>query len=73
VRTNEKGYFVIDEETCSTTREGIFAGGDIARGAATVISAIGDGKKAARAIDSYLSSGRSLKVDPMSREKIQIE
>jgi glutamate synthase (NADPH/NADH) small chain len=61
VQTNKKGYFIIDEETCATTREGIFAGGDIARGAATVISAIGDGKRAARAINDYLSSGGSLR------------
>jgi glutamate synthase (NADPH/NADH) small chain len=61
VRTNKKGYFIIDEETCATTREGIFAGGDIARGAATVISAIGDGKRAAKAIDNYLSLGGSLR------------
>jgi glutamate synthase (NADPH/NADH) small chain len=61
VQTNKWGYLVTDEETCATTREGIFAGGDIVRGAATVISALGDGKKAARAIDDYLSSGSSLK------------
>jgi glutamate synthase (NADPH/NADH) small chain len=61
VRTNKWGYFVVDEETCATSREGIFAGGDIIRGSATVISAIGDGKRAARAIDRYLSSGGSLR------------
>ena len=61
VQTNKWGYFVTDEKTCATTREGIFAGGDIVRGAATVISALGDGKRAARAIDDYLSSGGSLK------------
>ncbi len=61
VKTNKWGYFVVDERTCATSREGIFAGGDIIRGSATVISAIGDGKKAARAIDEYLSSGRSLR------------
>lgn len=61
VETNKWGYFVFDEETMQTTREGIFCGGDIARGAATVILAVGDGKKAARGIDKYLSSGGSLK------------
>ncbi len=63
VQTNKWGYFVTDEKTCATTREGIFAGGDIVRGAATVISALGDGKRAARAIDDYLSAGGSLKED----------
>lgn len=61
VKTNKWGYFEVDEKTCATGREGIFAGGDIIRGSATVISAIGDGKKATRAIDEYLSSGKSLK------------
>ncbi|TFF91768.1 dihydropyrimidine dehydrogenase, partial [Candidatus Thorarchaeota archaeon] len=49
------GTIVIDEETGMTSREGIFAGGDIVTGAATVISAMGAGKKAARGIHKYLS------------------
>ena len=61
VEVNKWGYFKIDEETMMTTCEGIFAGGDIVRGAATVISAVGDGKIAARAIDEYLLSGKSLR------------
>ncbi|MEM4188161.1 MAG: FAD-dependent oxidoreductase [Candidatus Hadarchaeum sp.] len=61
VKTNKWGYFEVDEKTCATSREGIFAGGDIIRGSATVISAIGDGKRAARAIDDYLSKGGSLR------------
>jgi len=61
VQTNKWGYFVTDEKTCATTRKGIFAGGDIVRGAATVISAIGDGKTAAEAINNYLSSDNESK------------
>lgn len=61
VETNKWGYFIVDENTKATTRAGIFAGGDIVRGSATVISAVGDGKVAARAINEYLSSGRSLR------------
>lgn len=61
VEVNKWGYFKVDERTRMTTCEGIFAGGDIVRGSATVISAVGDGKKAARFIDAYLSSGKSLK------------
>ena len=61
VEINQWGYFKIDEKTKMTTCEGVFAGGDIVRGAATVISAVGDGKIAARSIDAYLSSGKSLK------------
>jgi glutamate synthase (NADPH/NADH) small chain len=61
VQTNKWGYFVTDKKICATTREGIFAGGDIVRGTATVISALGDGKRAARMISDFLSSGGSLK------------
>ncbi len=49
------GGIVIDEETGMTSREGIFAGGDIVTGAATVISAMGAGKRAARGIHEYIS------------------
>jgi len=55
VRTDKRGYFIVDDETCATSKKGIFAGGDIIRGSATVILAIGDGKRAAKAIDKYLS------------------
>ena len=61
VKTNKWGYFIVEENTKATTRPGIFAGGDIVRGSATVISAVGDGKVAARAIDDFLSSGGSLR------------
>ena len=61
VETNKWGYFIAEDKTGATTKEGIFAGGDIVRGSATVISAVGDGKIAARAIDKYLSSGKSLR------------
>ena len=61
VETNKWGYFIVDENTKATTKEGIYAGGDIVRGSATVISAVGDGKVAARAINDYLTSGGSLR------------
>ena len=61
VKTNKGGYFIVEENSKATTRPGIFAGGDIVRGSATVISAVGDGKVAARAIDDFLSSGKSLR------------
>lgn len=51
-----KGNIKADEETGVTSRENIFAGGDIVTGAATVILAMGAGKRAARAIDEYLKS-----------------
>jgi glutamate synthase (NADPH/NADH) small chain len=61
VEINQWGYFIIDDNNKTTTKEGIFAGGDIVRGSATVISAVGDGKVAARAINEFLSSGKSLR------------
>lgn len=54
--TNKRGNIIADEETGATTKEGVFAGGDIVTGAATVILAMGAGKKAAAAIDEYLKS-----------------
>ena len=52
--TNRKGCIVADEEG-RTTRPGVFAGGDAVTGAATVILAMGAGRKAAKAIDEFLS------------------
>ncbi len=52
---NKKGTVVADEETGATSKCGVFAGGDVVTGAATVISAMGAGKKAAKAIDEYLT------------------
>jgi glutamate synthase (NADPH/NADH) small chain len=52
---NRRGYIVADENGV-TSRRGVFAGGDIVTGAATVILAMGAGKKAARAIDGWLES-----------------
>jgi len=51
-----RGNIQADEETGQTSRAGVFAGGDIVTGAATVILAMGAGKLAARAIDAYLSA-----------------
>ncbi len=55
---NKWGNIVADEETGKTSLEGVFAGGDIVTGAATVILAMGAGKKAARGIDEYLRTGK---------------
>jgi glutamate synthase (NADPH/NADH) small chain len=53
LRVNKWGYIEIDDNL-QTSMDGVFAGGDIVRGAATVILAMGDGKKAAQNIDAYL-------------------
>ena len=52
------GNIVADEETGRTSKKGVFAGGDIVTGAATVILAMGAGKKAALSIDQYLKDGK---------------
>ena len=55
LKLNKWGNIVADENG-QTSLPGVFAGGDIVRGAATVILAMGDGKKAAAAIDAYLKN-----------------
>ena len=55
MKLNRKGNIEVDENGM-TRIPGVFAGGDIVRGAATVILAMGDGKRTAAAIDNYLSS-----------------
>lgn len=50
------GGIIVEEDTMKTSKEGVYAGGDTVTGAATVILAMGAGKKAAKAIDEYLSA-----------------
>lgn len=52
---NKWGNIVADENTCATSIPGVFAGGDIVIGAATVIEAMGAGKRAARGIHEYIT------------------
>lgn len=54
---------IIVDKFGATSREGIFAGGDISRGGATVIEAVADGKLASRSIDKFLAKKRSLPVE----------
>jgi glutamate synthase (NADPH/NADH) small chain len=54
LETTKWGNIIADEATGQTSIDGVFAGGDIVTGAATVILAMGAGRKAARAIDQYL-------------------
>ncbi len=53
---NKWGNIIVDEATMKTSKTGVFAGGDIVTGGATVILAMGAGRKAAKAIDEYLRS-----------------
>jgi len=56
LKTHEWGGIIVDEETGATSIPGVYAGGDAVTGAATVILAMGAGKKAAAAIDQYLKN-----------------
>jgi glutamate synthase (NADPH) small chain len=57
LKTNKKGYIAVNEETLATSKTGVFAGGDIVTGGATVILAMGAGRKAAKNIHEYLTTG----------------
>ena len=56
LEANKKGCLIVNEETMQTTKEAVYAGGDAVTGAATVILAMGAGKKAASHIDEYIRS-----------------
>lgn len=57
ITLNKWGYITADPETGKTTKKGVWAGGDIVTGAATVILAMGAGRKAADSIHDYLTWG----------------
>lgn len=56
---NRRGNLVVDEETMAANRPGVYGGGDIVTGGATVIRAMGAGRKAAAAIDRYLKQKKN--------------
>lgn len=58
LEVSKRGTIVVDPETGRTTKKGVFAGGDIVTGAATVILAMGAGRIAANSMDEYLKTGK---------------
>lgn len=58
LNTNKRGYIEADATTQQTSRKGVFAGGDIVTGSATVILAMGAGRRAAKGIHEYLTTGQ---------------
>jgi glutamate synthase (NADPH/NADH) small chain len=56
LKTNVRGYLLVDEDTLMTSRPGVFAGGDVLHNpvSRTVVQAVAYGKRAARSIDDYL-------------------
>lgn len=57
IETNKWGNIIVNNETMETSKKGVFAGGDIVTGGATVILALGAGRTAARAIHKYMMNG----------------
>jgi glutamate synthase (NADPH) small chain len=57
LRLNRWGYIEADEKTLRTSKQGVFAGGDIVTGGATVILAMGAGRLAAKSMHEYLTTG----------------
>ncbi|MBN1890799.1 MAG: NADPH-dependent glutamate synthase [Thermoflexales bacterium] len=57
LKTARHGIVVVDDKTMKTSKKGVFAGGDVATGGATVILAMGQAKLASKAIDEYLKTG----------------
>ncbi len=58
IAVSKQGTIIADTDTLATTAPGIFAGGDVVYGPRTIIEAVADGHKAARAIDNYLKGGQ---------------
>jgi glutamate synthase (NADPH) small chain len=56
IKTNKWGYIETDPFTCATSMKGVFSGGDIVRGGATVILAMGDGRRAAKYMDRFIAN-----------------
>jgi NADPH-dependent glutamate synthase beta subunit-like oxidoreductase/ferredoxin len=66
--TTRQGLLAVDPQTLATSRQGVFAGGDIAFGPRIVISAVADGRRAARSIDTHLT-GRG---DQVPRYRLKV-
>lgn len=57
IEVSSQGTIIADSETLATTAPGVFAGGDVVFGPRTIIEAVADGHKAARAVDNYINGG----------------
>jgi glutamate synthase (NADPH/NADH) small chain len=68
LRFNKWGNITVDNETMKTSKKGVFAGGDIVTGGATVILAMGAGRTAAKAIDEYLKDANVQQKEEISEE-----
>jgi NADPH-dependent glutamate synthase beta subunit-like oxidoreductase len=73
LRWTRWGTLVADTITSSTSTEGIFSGGDVVLGPATVVEAIGAGKRAAEGIDRYLRGLPQPKMPPVPSRRMRVE
>lgn len=79
VEITEWGTFVTDKDSLMTKMKGVFAGGDVVRGSDVVITAIADGKNAAKAIDKYLggkgelNTGEDIEIPKAADDKELVE
>jgi glutamate synthase (NADPH/NADH) small chain len=56
IQRDKRGYLIANPDTLATSKPGVYGGGDIVGGGATVIKAMGDGRKGAKAINEYLKT-----------------
>lgn len=73
VEVSSQGTIVVDRATHMTSRSGVFAGGDVVSGPATLIEAVAHGQRAAFAIDRYLSGSSRWEQELKKREDRQVE
>ncbi len=73
IKTTKWNTLIVNEETCSTTQKGVFAGGDVVTGPNTVVDAIAMGKKAAKSISHYLEGKTYAAEYELSRPSRYIE
>jgi len=69
---NRRGYIVADDDTGRTSRQGVWAGGDIVTGSATVILAMGAGKAAAKDIHDYLGADGPWSAPPETQDQASV-
>jgi NADPH-dependent glutamate synthase beta subunit-like oxidoreductase len=70
IELTKRGTIEVDEKTGMTSWKGVFAGGDVIRGAASVVQAIADGQRAAGAIDAYI---KGVEFDPQENNQPVVE
>lgn len=71
IKLTPRGTIEVDEKTCQTSWKGVFAGGDVIRGAASVVQAVADGQRGAKAIDAYIN-GKDFEPEQINEPIVEI-